>query len=663
MKLNKRSLLNSPPTTAAVKGMTLALLASVLTTAIAVADTVLVLSRLSGGVLNNYPPYLEVSGTFTDSSGNSGVAQDPVPAYGTRFGAGGVPIWMVKPTLANAGGVYEVSVTLPVSSSIPNDIAVDIACVGGTLSTNKTLGFGGPQSTWNFVCYVTNDVGVVEPELTFTYSDTLMDGVTPQGAPSFSRRVYTAPLRFKGISDPCINTAALPPVHGPVAAGQTYVDVPGVDAAATAVTVYADGLQIGQLSSGVTEGVNRVTTTALVKGEKIVATQTIAGQEGCAPNPTTFGPIVGGGANPALRVSLILDQDPTLTGPIGASSAGTANEYWIPAFGLTGGFATAPAGGIVIYPEQCWQTVTVYPGFFGDPQLTFRGSPTLPDGNPYAALGGIAFCVEDTTDTGPFEIYIDNLVNGETLIEGFESYTNGQPTVIFGNPSSAGILGGPPLAQPNVSVVTSDNADTGTKSLRYSFQLSDSLATIWQRAPANGSERPFPVVDLSQPISIRLLVLPVGDTTARLTLSSAPVSQTAYLGNPLNLSVTANGTPPYNYQWRLDGNDIPGAMTSTYNIASVAPENAGVYSVQVSDANCTIVSPPAVVTVSDAPPPPGRIEIEWASPNVILSWEGNYVLQESVLVNGTYTDVNGATSPHSTPVSVGNSRYFRLRTP
>lgn len=663
MKLNIRSLLNYPPTTAAVKVLTLALLASGLTMATAVADTVLVLSRLSGGVLNSYPPYLEVSGTFTDSSGNSGVAQDPVPAYGTRFGAGGVPIWMVKPTLANAGGVYEVSVTLPVSSSIPNDIAVDIACVGGTLSTNKTLGFGGPQSTWNFVCYVTNDVGVVEPELTFTYSDTLMDGVTPQGAPSFSRRVYTAPLRFKGISDPCINTAALPPVYGPVAAGQTYVDVPGVDATATAVTVYADGVQIGQLSSDVTEGVNRVTTTALIKGAKIVATQTVGGQEGCAPTPATFGPIVGGGANPYLRVSLILDQDPTLTGPIGASSAGTANEYWIPAFGLTGGFATAPAGGIVVYPEECWQTVTVYPGFFGDPQLTFRGSPSLPDGNPYAAFGGIAFCVEDTTDTGPFEIYIDNLVNGDTLIEGFESYTNGQPTVIFGNPSSAGILGGPPLAQPNVSVVTSDNADTGTKSLRYSFQLSDSLATIWQRAPANGSVRSFPVVDLSQPISIRLLVLPVGATTAGLTLSSAPVSQTAYLGNSLNLSVTANGTPPYNYQWRLDGNDIPGAMTSTYNIGSVAPENAGVYSVQVSDANCTIVSPPAVITVSDAPPPPGRIEIEWASPNVILTWEGNYVLQESVLVNGTYTDVNGATSPYPTPVSAGNSRYFRLRTP
>ncbi|MBE0539774.1 MAG: hypothetical protein IH623_00090 [Verrucomicrobia bacterium] len=662
MKLIKLNLSNNLPVASTVRQLALTLLVGVLSMASAVADTVIVTCNQAAGVLNNWPPYLEDAtfGSFFASTGNSTVGIDPVPAWGTRFGSSGYPAITVKPTLGNPGGVYEVSVTIPTTTA-PADVTADISVVGGTLSTNKAV-FTAPFNAWNVLCYVTNDVGVVDPEITFTYAETTIFGTNQPGS-GFSRRWYPAPLRFKAVDDPCASTPALPPVNGPLAAGQTVVNVAGVGAAATAVTVYANGVQIGQLSTGITEGVNQVTTTALVKGDKIVATQTVAGQEGCTPNAASFGPIVGGGANPMLRVSLILDQDPTLTGPIGASSAGTANEYWVPASGLTGGFATAPAGGIVISPGECWQTVTVNPGFLGDPQLTFRGAPALPDANPYAAFAGIAFCVEDTTDTGPFEIYIDNLVNGNTLIEGFESYTNGQPTVIFGNPSAAGILGGPPLAEPNVSVVTTANADTGTKSLRYYFQLSDSLPTIWQRAVASGSVRPFPVVDLSQPISIRLLVLPVGSTTSKLTLSSAPVSQIAYLGNPRTLSVTANGTPPYSYQWKLDGNDIPGAMASTYNIPSVAQVNAGVYSVQVSDATCTILSPPAVLTVSDTPPPPGRIEIEWASPNVILSWEGTYVLQESPAVNGTYTDVNGASSPYSTAVSPGNARYFRLRTP
>lgn len=631
-----------------------------LSTLTALGDKVFVLAKKNSSDINDWPPYLE-NGSFYASSGNSKVTVDPVPAYGSRFGVSGYPAITVKPTLANAGGVYQIDVTIPTTTAAA-DITTDITAVGCTLSTNRTLAFGGVFEQWNFVCYITNDVGVTEPEITFTYSTTLIDGVTPQDGTGFGRRWYPAPLRFTAVGDPCLSTPPPPEVRGPLVAGQTYVDVPGIATNATAVQVYADGVLIGSKSTGVTGGVNRVTTSGLVKDLKIVATQTVNSQESCTPNAGTFGPKVGGGANPPIYVSMILDQNAALTGPAGTSAVPTSVQYHIPYVGLSGGYGTAPTGGIKVDPNGCWQTVTVTPGV--DATGQFQGAVALPDANLYAALAGLGFELGDVGDAGPFEIYIDNLVNGDVVIEDFESYTNGQPEVLFAGPAAAGLLGGDSITTPRVSEVTTANADTGTKSLRYYWQFKDNLITLWQRAVANGagSDMKYPVVDLTKPISVRVLVLPVGETKNKLTLSNAPRSQTAYLGSALTLSVTADGTPPYNYAWSKDGVDL-GVTTSSYNVATVTAAEAGTYSVLVTDANCSIQSPPAIVTVSDQPPPPGKIEIQLVPPNVILSWSGSYQLQSAVNLSATFTDVAGVlTGPYTTDTT-SVSKFFRLRTP
>jgi hypothetical protein len=644
-----------------MKIRTLAIASTVvaLSTLTALGDKVFVLAKKNSSDINDWPPYLE-NGSFYASSGNSKVTVDPVPAYGSRFGVSGYPAITVKPTLANAGGVYQIDVTIPTTTAAA-DITTDITAVGCTLSTNRTLAFGGVFEQWNFVCYITNDVGVTEPEITFTYSTTLIDGVTPQDGTGFGRRWYPAPLRFTAVGDPCLSTPPPPEVRGPLVAGQTYVDVPGIATNATAVQVYADGVLIGSKSTGVTGGVNRVTTSGLVKDLKIVATQTVNSQESCTPNAGTFGPKVGGGANPPIYVSMILDQNAALTGPAGTSAVPTSVQYHIPYVGLSGGYGTAPTGGIKVDPNGCWQTVTVTPGV--DATGQFQGAVALPDANLYAALAGLGFELGDVGDAGPFEIYIDNLVNGDVVIEDFESYTNGQPEVLFAGPAAAGLLGGDSITTPRVSEVTTANADTGTKSLRYYWQFKDNLITLWQRAVANGagSDMKYPVVDLTKPISVRVLVLPVGETKNKLTLSNAPRSQTAYLGSALTLSVTADGTPPYNYAWSKDGVDL-GVTTSSYNVATVTAADAGTYSVLVTDANCSIQSPPAVVTVSDQPPPPGKIEIQLAPPKAVLSWTGTYVLQSSLNVTGVFGDITGATSPHTNDAA-GTATFFRLRTP
>ncbi|MBI2947185.1 MAG: immunoglobulin domain-containing protein [Verrucomicrobia bacterium] len=72
-----------------------------------------------------------------------------------------------------------------------------------------------------------------------------------------------------------------------------------------------------------------------------------------------------------------------------------------------------------------------------------------------------------------------------------------------------------------------------------------------------------------------------------------PVHQVAALNGSATFTVTAIGTPPLSYQWRLGGVDIPGAASATLTINNVSAANVGEYTVVVSNASDSVASPPA----------------------------------------------------------------------
>lgn len=97
---------------------------------------------------------------------------------------------------------------------------------------------------------------------------------------------------------------------------------------------------------------------------------------------------------------------------------------------------------------------------------------------------------------------------------------------------------------------------------------------------------------------------------AEASISSAPVvntpgSRTVRIGDTLALSVDAQGAAPLTYQWRLDGNAIPGATASTLTVNNIQPAQRGEYSVVVTNSAASvysrripveIVGPPTIVT-------------------------------------------------------------------
>jgi lysophospholipase L1-like esterase len=64
-----------------------------------------------------------------------------------------------------------------------------------------------------------------------------------------------------------------------------------------------------------------------------------------------------------------------------------------------------------------------------------------------------------------------------------------------------------------------------------------------------------------------------------------PVSQTATVGDAVNFSVEATGTPPLSYQWQLNGAPVSGATGAVLTLSNVQLANAGNYSVTVTNAS------------------------------------------------------------------------------
>ncbi len=70
------------------------------------------------------------------------------------------------------------------------------------------------------------------------------------------------------------------------------------------------------------------------------------------------------------------------------------------------------------------------------------------------------------------------------------------------------------------------------------------------------------------------------------------------VGKPLSFSVSAQGTPPFTYQWIKDGANITGATTAVFSIPSATTADAGSYVCQVSNEAGSSPSAPHVVTVT-----------------------------------------------------------------
>lgn len=82
----------------------------------------------------------------------------------------------------------------------------------------------------------------------------------------------------------------------------------------------------------------------------------------------------------------------------------------------------------------------------------------------------------------------------------------------------------------------------------------------------------------------------------------SPASQFVRPGSRVEFSFEVQGTPPFTYEWRKNGTPITGAHGATYTITSAKLEDAGEYTVVVSNSAGSATSGPATLRVQNAPP-------------------------------------------------------------
>ena len=92
-----------------------------------------------------------------------------------------------------------------------------------------------------------------------------------------------------------------------------------------------------------------------------------------------------------------------------------------------------------------------------------------------------------------------------------------------------------------------------------------------------------------------------GDGGNELAILTQPVSQTALAGKTISLSVVATGTEPLTFQWNKNGQAVEGATSSSLELTGLSAEDAGAYSVTVSNDSGSVTSNAAEITVQDSP--------------------------------------------------------------
>lgn len=204
-------------------------------------------------------------------------------------------------------------------------------------------------------------------------------------------------------------------------------------------------------------------------------------------------------------------------------------------------------------------------------------------------------------------------------------------------------------------------AASGTAPLAYQWQLNgtnlaSATATNYSIASVqltNAGDYTCIVTNAAGSITSSVAALTVISNIAP-TITTDPVSQTNYVGTPVNFFVAASGTAPLSYQWRFNDTNIAGATGTNYSIASVQTTNAGGFTCIVTNTagNATSAVATLTVVVSNVAPsistqPAGQTNVAGTTINFSVIAAGTGPLSYQWRFNGTNVSATATNSTYS----------------
>jgi len=277
-----------------------------------------------------------------------------------------------------------------------------------------------------------------------------------------------------------------------------------------------------------------------------------------------------------------------------------------------------------------------------------RGGTNLANGGRISGATNAALTITGalTNDAGSYRVIVTNLYGSAT--SAVATLTVLVPAKIITQPASQTVLAGTPA----VFSVTAD----GTVPLNYQWSLNGTnLANSAHISGATNATLTVSNLVASDAGNYSVTVTNNygSDTSSNAALtvvfapaiSTQPVGQAVDVGTPFTFAVSATGTAPLNYQWLFNGLLLSGQTNSTLSYAAAAMNQAGNYSVVVTNLYGSVTSSNALLQVTNALPIITALASQRTFPTVatkpmIFTVGDLETPVENLVVTGVATDTN-----------------------
>jgi sugar lactone lactonase YvrE len=139
-----------------------------------------------------------------------------------------------------------------------------------------------------------------------------------------------------------------------------------------------------------------------------------------------------------------------------------------------------------------------------------------------------------------------------------------------------------------------------------------------------------------------------GSVATAPTITTQPAGQSVNAGASVTFATAIAGTPPFSFQWYFNGNTIAGATGSSLVLANVQQAQGGTYTLSVANAEGSVTSSAATLTVAA---PSGFPDITVQPQGGTLASGGSVVLSVTATGTGPFTYqwfLNGTAIPGAT---------------
>ncbi|HVY70140.1 MAG TPA: immunoglobulin domain-containing protein, partial [Verrucomicrobiae bacterium] len=299
------------------------------------------------------------------------------------------------------------------------------------------------------------------------------------------------------------------------------------------------------------------------------------------------------------------------------------------------------------------------------PKLPFQVSGLATVGG----FGGVTFSSSDKTVTPDFDILLDGDVNtGQFNVQVTTLAHPGETTITLKFTGKSGVSGStsfkvstlpdPTLEPP---VLAGDGPTNGVLRLPYQFQFHAEKGTppyTWSLPPGDTLPAGLGLGATNGLLSGTPTNAGVFEVAIRVTdqgglfsdgivniaidsppvIASQPIGKTVLPGGDAAFSAYVKGASPLRYQWRREGQDLPGETNRLLLLTSIQPQQRGAYSLVITNslgsvtsrvARLAVLEPPVIVTA-----PQSQNAVVGAGATLQVAANGNGPFRYQWFLNG-----------------------------